>query len=141
MQEGHSGSQKNVLRGLHYQDMRAPMGKLVRCVAGTVLDVAVDLRIGSPTFGKYHKVELTAEAKNLIYVPVGFAHGYLVLSDYAEVFYKMSTYWDKDAEGGIIWNDPDIGVDWGVTDPILSEKDKVLPTIQQYLENPAFKFE
>jgi dTDP-4-dehydrorhamnose 3,5-epimerase len=141
VQEGHSGSTKDVLRGLHYQDMTAPMGKLVRCVVGKVLDVAVDLRVGSPTFGKYFKVELTAEDKNLIYVPVGFAHGFLVLSDYAEVLYKMSSYWTPNSENGIIWNDPDINIDWPTEAPILSEKDKLLPTLKEYLENPAFKFE
>lgn len=139
MQEGHSGSGKNILRGLHYQDMSAPMGKLVRCVVGKVLDVAVDLRASSPTFGQHFKVELSAEEKNLIYVPVGFAHGFLVVSDYAEVIYKMSNFWTPTSEGGIIWNDPDLAIDWPVTEPILSEKDKVLPTFKNYKENPAFK--
>lgn len=137
-QEGHSGSGKNVLRGLHYQDMTAPMGKLVRCVVGTVFDVVVDLRTSSPTFGKWHGVELSAENKKLLYVPVGFAHGFKVTSDYAEVLYKMSDYYTPASEGGITWNDPDLKIDWPGEEPILSEKDKKLQTLKEYLENPAF---
>lgn len=141
MQEGHSGSTKGVLRGLHYQNMEAPMGKLVRCVAGSVYDVAVDLREGSPTYGKWYGVELSAENKKIIYVPVGFAHGFQVTSDYAEVLYKMSNYWDPATEGGIIWNDPTIAIEWPIDNPTLSEKDKVLQTFEEYKQNPVFKFE
>ncbi len=141
VQEGHSGSSKGVFRGLHYQNMSAPMGKLVRCVVGKVLDVVVDLREGSPTYGGYFKLELSADEKNMLYVPVGFAHGFLVLSDYAEVLYKMTSYWDPKSEGGIIWNDPEIGIEWPIDNPILSEKDKVLPSFEDYKKNPVFKFE
>jgi len=140
-QEGHSRSVKNVLRGLHYQDMTAPMGKLVRCVVGSVFDVAVDLRIGSPTFGQWEGIELSAENGKLLYVPVGFAHGFLVTSDYAEIIYKMTTYYTPSSEGSIIWNDNDLKVKWPVTSPILSEKDERAPTLKDYLKNPSFTYE
>ena len=141
VQEGHSGSTRGVLRGLHYQDMKAPMAKLVRCVVGQVLDVVVDIRVGSPTFGQHFNITLSAEEKNLIYIPIGFAHGFLVISNYAEVLYKMSNYWTPEAEGGIAWDDVDLGIDWGIESPILSEKDTKLPSFADYQTNPAFKFQ
>src|SRR5512143_2530463 len=104
VQDNHSRSAKNVLRGLHFQDMTAPMGKLVRCTVGAVLDVAVDLRVGSPTFAQWFGVELTAENKRLLFVPVGCAHGYAALSEVAEFQYKMSGYYTPAAEGALIWN-------------------------------------
>jgi dTDP-4-dehydrorhamnose 3,5-epimerase len=139
VQEGHSGSVANVLRGLHYQDMTAPMGKLVRCIVGRVFDVAVDLRASSPTFGQWFGLELSAENKKQFYVPVGFAHGFAVLSDYAEIQYKQTGFYTPSAEGSIAWDDPDIGVAWPITDPILSQRDRQGMSLKKYLENPAFK--
>jgi len=137
-QEGHSGSGRGVLRGLHYQDMTAPLGKLVRCLVGNVFDVCVDLRTSSPTFGKWYGIELSAENKKLLYIPIGFAHGFMVTSNYAEVHYKMTEYYTPSAEGAIIWNDRDLKIDWPGDNPILSEKDKKAPTLKEYLEHPAF---
>ena len=115
MQDSHSASRYGVLRGMHYQDMREPLGKLVRCTVGRMLDVAIDLRASSPTFGQWFSIELSAENKRLVYVPVGFAHGFATLSDYCEVQYKQTGYYRPDAEGGIAWNDPDIGIAWPYT--------------------------
>jgi len=103
--------------------MTAPAAKLVRCTAGRILDVAVDLRAGSSTLGKWFGIELTAKNKTLLYVPAGFAHGLAALSDYCEVQYKQTEYYRPEAEGGIAWNDPDIGVQWPFEDPTLSNKD------------------
>src|SRR5438046_4834408 len=103
LQDNHSHSEKGVLRGLHYQDMSAPMGKLVRCSAGAVLDVAVDLRVGSPTFGKWYGIELSAENWRQLFVPVGFGHGFLVLSQIADVEYNCTSDDDKAAEGANVW--------------------------------------
>ncbi|MBN1888139.1 MAG: dTDP-4-dehydrorhamnose 3,5-epimerase [Thermoflexales bacterium] len=139
VQEGHSGSSANVLRGLHYQDMTAPMGKLVRCIVGRVFDVAVDLRASSPTLGQWFGLELSAENKKQFYVPVGFAHGFAVLSDYAEIQYKQTGFYTPSAEGSVAWNDPDIGVAWPITDPILSRRDQQAMSLKKYLENPAFR--
>lgn len=139
-QEGQSGSGRNVLRGLHYQNMSAPLGKLVRCVVGNVFDVALDLRVGSPTFGKWYGIELSAENKKSLYVPVGFAHGFAVTSDYAEVFYKMTEYYTPSSEGSILWNDPDVGINWPVENPILSKKDRMASSMKDYTLNPAFKY-
>ena len=139
VQDSHSRSQHRVLRGLHYQDMRAPMGKLVRCTLGRILDVAVDLRTSSPSFGKWFSIELTAENKTLLYVPVGFAHGFAALSDVCEVQYKQTEYYQPETEGGIAWNDPDVGIAWPFADPLLSNRDQNQWTLKRYLETPAFK--
>src|SRR5215813_7361886 len=112
VQDAHSSSTYGVLRGLHYQDMRAPMAKLVRCTVGKILDVAVDLRVSSPTFGKAFTIELTSENKTQIFVPVGFAHGFVTLSDVCEVQYKQTAFYQPSTEGGIAWNDPEIAIDW-----------------------------
>ena len=127
VQDNHSKSTKGVLRGLHYQKGAAAQGKLVRCVAGAILDVGVDIRPGSPTFGKWLSAELTASNAHLLYLPAGFAHGFLVLSDTAEIMYKCTTEYSPKDDAGIIWNDPAIGIEWGVKDPILSGKDQLLP--------------
>jgi dTDP-4-dehydrorhamnose 3,5-epimerase len=127
VQDNHSKSTKGVLRGLHYQRGAAAQGKLVRCVAGAILDVGVDVRPGSPTFGKWIAEELTAANSHTLYLPPGFAHGYLVLSDTAEIFYKCTTEYSPKDEAGFIWNDPAVGVAWGIKDPILSGKDQLLP--------------
>ena len=111
VQDNHSRSVKRVLRGLHYQ-IRRPQGKLLRVTAGEVFDVAVDLRRSSPTFGKFAGIVLSAENKKQLWIPEGFAHGYLVLSDAAEVLYKTTDYYSPEDERCLIWNDPDVGIDW-----------------------------
>jgi dTDP-4-dehydrorhamnose 3,5-epimerase len=116
------------------------MGKLVRCTAGAIFDVAVDLRIGSPTFGHWAAVELTEENKRQLWVPPGFAHGFLALTDSADVQYKCSGYYTPAAEGAIRWNDSDVGIQWPIGEPVLSKKDAAAPTLKQYVENPAFRY-
>lgn len=133
VQDNQSMSKKGVLRGLHFQK-KHPQGKLVRVLSGTVYDVAVDLRKSSPSYGKYYGVILSAENKKMFFVPEGFAHGFLVLSDSAEFTYKCTDYYHPEDEGGIIWNDPDIGIEWPISNDmsvILSEKDKKLPLLSQ----------
>jgi dTDP-4-dehydrorhamnose 3,5-epimerase len=125
VQDNHSRSVKRVLRGLHYQ-IRRPQGKLLRVTAGEVFDVAVDLRRSSPTFGKFVGIVLSAANKKQLWIPEGFAHGYLVLSDAAEVLYKTTDYYAPEHERCLIWNDPDVGIDWPkVGEPILSAKDRL----------------
>ena len=129
VQDNQSMSKKGVLRGLHFQK-QFPQGKLVRVISGAVFDVAVDLRKNSKTFGKWYGVELTAENKKQFYIPEGFAHGFLVRSETAEFCYKVTDFYHPGDEGGIMWNDPEIGIDWGdVSDVILSEKDKCHPKL------------
>jgi dTDP-4-dehydrorhamnose 3,5-epimerase len=138
VQDNHSSSGRGVLRGLHYQDMRSPMAKLVRCTAGVIVDVAVDLRVGSPTFGRYVMDELSAENMRQLYVPVGFAHGFQVLSDQAEVQYKCSTFYDPAAEGAVRWDDAELGIPWPIPNPVLSGKDAAAQTLERYGADPAF---
>lgn len=124
VQDNHSRSAQNVLRGLHYQ-IQQPQGKLVRVVVGEVFDVAVDLRKDSPSFGQWVGCLLSAENKRQFWVPEGFAHGFLVLSDFADFLYKTTNYYAPDHERSLLWNDPEIGIDWPLTgQPILSGKDK-----------------
>lgn len=123
VQDNHSRSAKNVLRGLHYQ-IQQPQGKLVRVVAGLVFDVAVDLRKSSKTFGQWVGVSLSAENKQQLWLPPGFAHGFVVLSDYADFLYKTTDFYAPQHERCILWNDPDIGIAWQIQEPILSAKDK-----------------
>jgi len=123
VQDNHSRSARNVLRGLHYQ-IRQPQGKLVRAIRGAVFDVAVDLRRKSPTFGRWVGTELSEENCRQLWIPVGFAHGFLVLSDVAEFLYKTTDYWAPEFERTIIWNDPDLAVAWPLQgEPVLSAKD------------------
>ncbi|MBN1667527.1 MAG: dTDP-4-dehydrorhamnose 3,5-epimerase [Anaerolineales bacterium] len=125
VQDNHSGSRQGILRGLHYQ-IRQPQGKLVRASVGEIFDVAVDLRRHSPTFGQWVGATLSAENKHQLWVPPGFAHGYYVLSDWAEVVYKVTDYYAPEWERTIRWNDPAIGIDWPLVagqDPVLSAKD------------------
>lgn len=123
VQDNHSRSQRNVLRGLHYQ-IKQPQGKLVRVVQGAVFDVAVDIRNSSPTIGRWTGVELSAENKRMLWIPEGFAHGFLVLSEFTEFLYKTTDYWVPQYERTIIWNDPDLAIDWPLhNQPILSDKD------------------
>ena len=125
VQDNHSRSAQHVLRGLHYQ-IKQPQGKLVRVVAGEVFDVAVDIRKSSPTFGQWDGTILSAENKRILWIPEGFAHGFAVLSDYAEVLYKTTDYWAPEHERSILWNDPDLALDWQLqgNTPILSRKDQ-----------------
>jgi len=123
VQDNHSRSARNVLRGLHYQ-IRQPQGKLVRVVAGEVFDVAVDIRRSSPTFGKWVGERLSAENKRMMWVPAGFAHGFLVLSDFAEFLYKTTDYWAPEHERSLLWSDPDLAIDWPLAGaPTLAAKD------------------
>lgn len=123
VQDNHSKSTKGVLRGLHYQ-IQHPQGKLVRAVQGVVLDVAVDIRKSSPTFGRHETVELSADNKRMLWIPEGFAHGFVVLSDTAEFLYKTTDYWYPEYERTIRWDDPAIGIDWKInTVPLISAKD------------------
>ena len=134
VQDNEAKSTKGVLRGLHYQ-LRHSQGKLVRVVSGSILDVAVDIRKGSPTFGLSEIVPLTVENRKMLYIPEGFAHGYLVTSDEAIVTYKCTDVYDPNDQFGIIWNDETLGLDWEYDSPLLSEKDLMLPTLndQQFL--------
>jgi len=139
VQEGHSRSGKNVLRGLHYQNATAPMGKLVRCTVGSIFDVALDIRSSSLTFGQYFSILLSAENKLQVYVPSGFAHGFLTLSDVAEVQYKQTGFYTPKAEGTIRWNDPTLHIQWPTTsEPFLSERDQKGISWDMYLRSPAF---
>ena len=138
VQDNQSMSRKGVLRGLHFQK-QFPQGKLVRVIRGAVFDVAVDLRRNSATFGQWYGVELTAENKKQFYLPPGFAHGFMVLSDEAEFCYKTTDFYHPDDEGGLMWNDPDINVQWPldkVDEILLSEKDKVNPSFAQLKADP-----
>lgn len=130
VQDNHSKSARNVLRGLHYQ-IQQPQGKLVRVIAGEVFDVAVDLRKKSPTFGHWVGVTLSAENKRQLWIPEGFAHGFVVISEAAEFLYKTTDYWAPEHERTILWNDPAIGIQWPLTvEPILSGKDQAGTSLQ-----------
>ena len=129
VQDNHSKSCKGVLRGLHYQLEPHAQGKLVRCVVGEVFDVAVDIRKSSSTFGKWVGVNLSAENKRQLWIPEGFAHGFLVLSETAEFVYKTTNYYHPDSDRGLMWNDPAIGIQWPNKEIMLSEKDKKHPML------------
>jgi dTDP-4-dehydrorhamnose 3,5-epimerase len=131
VQDNQSYSKKGVLRGLHFQKPPYEQGKLVRVVTGKVLDVAVDLRKGSSTFGKHYSCILDSEINNMLYVPPGFAHGFSALED-ALFLYKCTHCYNKESESGIIWNDVDLNIDWMVENPIVSEKDQMLSTFDSY---------
>lgn len=128
VQDNHSRSSKGTLRGLHYQ-LRHTQAKLCRVIEGEALDVAVDVRVGSPNFGKWTSVVLSAERQNQIYIPKGFAHGFAALSDSVQFLYKCSDFYDPTSEHGIIWNDPDLAISWGVVSPLVSEKDAKYSTL------------
>lgn len=134
VQDNQSRSVKGVLRGLHFQMGEWAQAKLVRVLRGEVLDVAVDLRQKSPTFGEYFSVVLSETSHTQLYIPRGFGHGFIVLSETADFFYKCDNFYNKASEGGIIFNDPDIAINWQLpeNDLIVSDKDKVLPTLQSY---------
>jgi dTDP-4-dehydrorhamnose 3,5-epimerase len=130
VQDNHSRSKKGVLRGLHYQKEPMAQGKLVRCVRGAIFDVAVDIRRGSPTYGKWVGVVLSEENRNILWIPKGFAHGYLALQDDNEVLYKTDRLYSPDHERGIIWNDPDLAIEWPMQSPIISDKDAKYPRLK-----------
>lgn len=132
VQDNQSFSQKGTVRGLHFQNSPFAQAKLVRVITGKVLDVVVDLRKDSPTFGKYYSTLLDGERNNLLFIPVGFAHGFSVLED-AIFAYKCSNYYNKSAEGGILWNDPTLGIDWQIDQPIISDKDKLWSTLEEFM--------
>jgi dTDP-4-dehydrorhamnose 3,5-epimerase len=134
-QDNHSRSVKGVVRGLHFQ-WEPPMGKLMRVPLGTAFLVAVDIRRGSPTLGRWAGVECSAENRRQVWAPAGFARGFCVLSDMAEIQYKCTGMYNSQAESGILWNDPAIGIQWPVADPILSEKDTKARTLADWLASP-----
>ena len=131
VQDNLSRSTYASLRGMHYQIDPSAQGKLVSCLKGDIFDVAVDIRNGSPTFGKWVGVRLTDDNRHMLYIPPGFAHGFCVLSDQADFMYKVTNEYAPACERGIIWNDPAIGIVWPITEPILSEKDTLLPELHQ----------
>ena len=130
VQDNHSRSSKGTLRGLHYQ-LNHAQAKLCRLVEGEALDVAVDIRLGSPTFGKWTSVKLSAKTHNLIYLPPGFAHGFLALTDSVQFLYKCSDFYHPNDEHGVIWNDPDINISWEIDSPTVSDKDAKFPKLSQ----------
>jgi dTDP-4-dehydrorhamnose 3,5-epimerase len=138
VQDNHSRSGMNTLRGLHFQHPHG-QGKLIRVVDGAVFDVLVDVRVGSPTFGKWEGHKLSGENKRQLWIPPGFAHGFCVLSEQADFLYKCSDYYHPESEMTLLWNDPEVGIQWPITDPILSEKDKAglplhaLPRLPEYV--------
>lgn len=140
VQDNHSFSYKGVLRGLHYQ-LKHPQAKLCRVVEGSALDVAVDIRLGSPTFGKHVSVTLSGEQQNEIYVPPGCAHGFIALSAKVHFLYKCSEFYDPSDEAGIAWNDPRLMIPWGTESPVLSEKDRRNPFLSDIPEELLPKFE
>lgn len=130
VQDNWSHSVRGVLRGLHYQKQPKAQGKLVMVLRGEIFDVAVDIRKGSPTYGQWVGVGLRAEEPHMLYVPPGFAHGFCVLSDEADVLYKVTTEYSPELDRGVIWNDPEIGIQWPISDPLLSAKDAQLPSLR-----------
>jgi len=129
VQDNHSKSSRNVLRGLHFQVPPRAQAKLVRCTAGKVWDVVVDLRVSSPTYGRWDGVELDAESQRMVFVPVGFAHGFCVLTESAEIQYKCSDFYAPECSRGLRWDDPAIGIPWPIGDPILSDQDRRHPAL------------
>ena len=140
VQDNQSSSSRGVLRGLHFQLGEFAQAKLVRVLKGKVLDVAVDLRLNSPTFGKYFSVELSEDSHTQLFVPRGFGHGFVVLSEHAVFFYKCDNYYHKASEGGVIYNDPELSIDWQLpaSDFLLSEKDTLLPTLKEITSTLKF---
>jgi len=141
VQDNHSRSGSNVVRGLHFQDDTAPQFRVVRCTVGEVFDVVVDLRVGSPTFGRWLGATLSATNRNQLLIPPGFAHGFAVLTEFAEIQYKVSSYHKPSAERTLAWNDAEVGIKWPLTDPVLSERDRILGRpLQEYRSNPCFQY-
>jgi dTDP-4-dehydrorhamnose 3,5-epimerase len=132
VQDNQSMSSKGILRGLHFQKDPFAQGKLVRVIKGSVLDVAVDIRKKSPTYGQHFLIELNEENKTMFYIPPGFAHGFLTLEDDTLFSYKCTNYYNKESEGAIRWNSKSLNVDWGIVNPILSSKDATAPTFDEF---------
>lgn len=132
VQDNQSFSGKGILRGLHFQAPPYEQGKLVRVIRGAVLDVALDLRTSSATYGQHFAIRLTEENKTMVWIPAGFAHGFLTLEDDTLFAYKVTGLYNKESEGGILWNDPDIGIEWGIDQPVLSDKDLILPRLADF---------
>lgn len=142
VQDNHSLSrEQGVLRGLHFQIAPSPQGKLVRCTAGKILDVAVDIRKGSATFGQHVSAELSADNGHQLWVPEGFAHGFVTLTPDTEVQYKVTGYYDPEADRGLAWDDPALGIDWGLggSQPVLSDKDTKHPTLAELPEHFTYE--
>jgi dTDP-4-dehydrorhamnose 3,5-epimerase len=139
VQDNHSRSVKNTVRGLHFQ-LYPGQVKLVRCTLGRIWDVVVDIRPDSPTFKQWWGIELSKKNKKQVLIPVGYAHGFSVLSDHAEVQYKVSSFYNPELERGIFWNDPELNIDWKVQSPILSEKDKINPPLEEFIESNPHPF-
>lgn len=133
VQDNQSLSQKGVLRGMHFQKPPHAQGKLVRVITGAVLDIVVDIRKGSPTYGKYFAIELTEHNKTMFWIPVGFAHGFLTLQDNTVFYYKCNNYYNKESEGSIAWNDKDININWNIESPLLSDKDKTGIALKDFI--------
>jgi dTDP-4-dehydrorhamnose 3,5-epimerase len=139
VQHNHSRSAKGTLRGIHFQT-EPGQAKLVRCARGAILDVAVDLRRGSPTFGRWEGHVLDDVGHRQLFVPIGFGHGFAVLSEQADVTYLLSSLYDPETESGIAWDDPDVGVDWGVSEPLLSDRDRSAPRLADVASELPFEF-
>ncbi len=138
VQDNHSKSKKGVLRGLHYQLKPKAQGKLIRCIKGRIWDVAVDIRKGSPTYGKWVSALLSEENKCMLWIPPGFAHGFVALED-CEVIYKCTEEYDPALDKGIIWNDSEIGIKWPLSQPVLSKKDAILPELKEAENNFVYR--
>jgi len=137
VQDNHSRSGRGILRGIHFQT-EPGQAKLVRCVRGAIWDVAVDLRRASPTYKRWEGHELSDRNHRQLFVPAGFGHGFCVLSDEADVAYKLSTYYDPATEAGIAWDDPDVGIEWPIGDPRISERDRTAPRLEEVAEDLPF---
>jgi len=137
VQDNHSRSRRGILRGIHFQT-EPGQAKLVRCVRGAIWDVAVDLRRASPTYKRWEGHELSDRNHRQLFVPAGFGHGFCVLSDEADVAYKLSTYYDPATEAGIAWDDPDVGIEWPIGDPRISERDRTAPRLEEVAEDLPF---
>jgi dTDP-4-dehydrorhamnose 3,5-epimerase len=137
VQDNHSRSARGVLRGLHFQEPK-PQGKLVRCTRGALFDVAVDIRRGSPTFGRWYGVELTDANKRMLWIPPGFAHGFCALEDGSDLVYKCTALYDQSSDRTILWNDPAIGIQWPITAPTLSAKDSAAPPLNAAPSLPTY---
>ena len=131
VQDNQSLSGKGILRGLHFQKPPFAQGKLVRVVKGAVRDVVVDLRHSSPTYGQHHTIELNEDNKTMFWIPPGFAHGFLTLADDTIFVYKVTGLYNKESEGGLLWNDPALGIQWGIENPLLSDKDRIQPLLAE----------
>jgi dTDP-4-dehydrorhamnose 3,5-epimerase len=132
VQDNQSLSQKGVLRGLHFQNPPFAQGKLVRAIKGSILDVAVDIRKNSATYGQHLDIELNESNKTMLWIPEGFAHGFITLADNTIFSYKCTNFYNKDSEGSIYWNDPDLAINWGTNTPLLSEKDKTAGSFREF---------